>query len=258
MGLTRRIIQDPLDEGQIVASRREDARAEKEQKKKDKGPGMFAQMKQVFAMTRKSDPNVVWVMLACALAVLLLFILIGVLTGNWITWTLIGIPFAILVAVLVLSRRAERAAFNQIDGQPGASGAALSSLRRGWIVEERPVAMNPRTQDLVFRALGRPGVVLVAEGHSQRVGGLIAQEKKRLKRIAPNVPVHVIKSGNGEGQTPVKNITKEMRKLPKTLTEQEVHAINGRLSSLGNNLMPMPKGIDPTRMRPDRKGMRGR
>ncbi|WP_346844316.1 DUF4191 domain-containing protein [uncultured Rothia sp.] len=240
-----------------MASRREDKRAEKEQKKKNKGPGMFAQMKQVFAMTRKSDPNLVWIMLMWALLVLLLFIIIGVLTSNWITWTLIGIPFAVMAAVFVLSRRAEKAAFNQIEGQPGAAGAALSSLRRGWIVEEQPVAINPRTQDLVFRALGRPGIVLVTEGHSNRVGSLIAQEKKRLKRVVPNVPVHVIKSGNGEDQTPLKNITQKMRKLPNTLTQQEVHAINARLVSLGNNLMPMPKGIDPNRMRPDRKAMRG-
>ncbi|MDO4917876.1 MAG: DUF4191 family protein, partial [Rothia sp. (in: high G+C Gram-positive bacteria)] len=118
---------------------------------------MFAQMKQVFEMTRKSDPNILWVMLMWALLVMLVFIIIGVLTGNWITWTLIGIPFAVMIAILILSRRAERAAFSQIDGQPGASGAALSSLRRGWIVQEQPVAVNPRTQDLVFRALGRPG-----------------------------------------------------------------------------------------------------
>lgn len=241
-----------------MASLREDKRAEKEQKKQNKGPGMFAQMKQVFEMTRKSDPNILWVMLMWALLVMLVFIIIGVLTGNWITWTLIGIPFAVMVAILILSRRAERAAFSQIEGQPGASGAALSSLRRGWIVQEQPVAVNPRTQDLVFRALGRPGIVLVTEGNTSRVGSLVAQERKRLKRIAPNVPVHVINSGNGEKQTPIKQITRDMNKLPNALTQQEVHAVNARLSSLQNNLMPMPKGIDPNRMRPDRKGMRGR
>ncbi|GGH56612.1 DUF4191 domain-containing protein [Rothia aerolata] len=233
-------------------------RAEKEKRKKAKGPGTFAQMKQVFEMTKKSDPNIVWYMLLGALVTMLVFILIGVLTGNWITWTIIGIPFAVLVAILILSRRAERAAFGQIEGQPGAAGAAMSSLRRGWIVEQQPVQMNARSQAMVFRALGRPGVVLVTEGPRNSVGALISQEKKRLKRVVPSVPVHVINSGNDEGQTPLKQITKEMNKLPKSLTQQEVHQVNNRISTLGNNMLGVPKGIDPTRMRPDRKAMRGR
>ncbi|MCT1366635.1 MULTISPECIES: DUF4191 domain-containing protein [Kocuria] len=235
---------------------REEKRAEKRKKKGDK-PGYFAQMKQLFTMTRKSDPNIGWILLTVALVILLVFLLVGVLLNNWITWLIIGVPVAALACVIILSRRAERAAFGQIEGQPGAAGAALSTLRRGWIVEEQPVAVNPRTQDLAFRALGRPGVVLVTEGPASRVNSLVAQEKKKLNRVAPNVPVHVIKSGNGEGQVPLKKITKTMKKYPKNLTQQEVHAVNNRLASL-NKGMPMPKGVDPMKARPDRKGLRGR
>lgn len=244
---------------QSAGKARSSSKATKEDKaKKSKKPGFITQLSQVLEMTKKSDPNIVWYMALGALATLLVFLVIGLLTGNWITWLLIGIPFAVLVAVLILSRRAERAAFSQIDGQPGASGAAINSLRRGWIVNEQPVQMNPRSQALVFRAVGRPGIVLVTEGSRGQVGPLIAQEKKRLKRVAPSVPVHVINSGNDEGQTPVKHITKEMNKLPKKLTDAEMHQVNNRLSTLGNNMLGIPKGIDPNRMRPDRKGMRGR
>lgn len=235
---------------------REEKRAEKRKKKGDK-PGYFAQMKQIFTMTKKSDPNIPWILLTVALVTLLIFLLIGVLLHNWITWLIIGIPVAVLACVIILSRRAEKAAFGQIEGQPGAAGAALSTLRRGWIVEEQPVAVSPRTQDLAFRALGRPGVVLVTEGPSSRVNSLVAQEKKKLNRVAPNVPVHVIKSGNGEDQVPLKKITKVMKKYPKNLTQQEVHAVSNRLASL-NKGMPMPKGVDPMKARPDRKGLRGR
>lgn len=242
----------------MVTSKHEDKRAEKEKKKQNKGPGTFAQMKQVYQMTRTSDPHVLWIMLAWAFAVLLVFLLIGVLTTNWITWLLIGIPFAVLVAIWVMSRRAERAAFSQIEGQPGAAGAAMSSLRRGWIVEEQPVAVNPRTQDVVFRAFGRPGIVLVTEGPTHRVNSLVAQEKKRLNRVVSNAPVHVIHAGNQEGQVPLKNITKEMNKLSKTLTQQEVHKVQARVAALKQPVMGMPKGIDPTKMRPDRRAMRGR
>ncbi|MCP3425548.1 DUF4191 domain-containing protein [Rothia sp. AR01] len=236
---------------------REEKREEKRKKKAAKGPGPFGQMKQVYQMTRKSDPNIPWILLLVALAVVLVFLLIGLLVGNWITFTIIGIPVGVLVAMIVLSRRAERAAFGQIEGQTGAAGAALSTLRRGWIVEEQPVNMNPRTQDLVFRALGKPGVVLITEGPAQRVNSLVNQERKKLNRVAPNVPVHVIKAGNEEGQVPLKKITKSMKKLDKTLTMQEVHAVNNRLASLGKSL-PVPKGVDPLKARPDRRGMRGR
>ncbi|MFP3637059.1 DUF4191 family protein, partial [Bacillus sp. SIMBA_033] len=89
-------------------------------------------------------------------------------------------------------RRAERAAFAQIENQPGASGPALGTLRRGWITQDQPVAVNPRTQDAVFMAIGRPGVVLVSEGPSHRVKTLVDAERKRLNRILPNVTIHVL------------------------------------------------------------------
>ena len=136
-----------------------------------------------------------------------------------------------------------------------AAGATLQDLGRGWIIEEQPVAFNPRTQDLVFRALGRPGVVLVTEGPAQRVRSLVGQERKRLHRLAPNVPVHVVNTGDGEGQVPLKRVSKTVRALPKKLTQQEVHEVSKRLSSL-NRSLPVPKGVDPMRARPDRKMMR--
>ena len=244
----------PSKKGKLT---REEKREEKRKKKAGKGPGPFAQMKQVYQMTKKSDPNITWILLLVALAVVLVFLVIGLLLGNWITFAIIGIPVGVLVAMIVLSRRAEKAAFGQIEGRTGAAGAALSTLRRGWIVEEQPVAMNPRSQDLVFRALGKPGVVLVTEGPSQRVNSLVNQERKKLNRVAPNVPVHVVKAGNDEGQVPLKKITKSLKKLDKTLTMQEVHAVNNRLASLGQGL-PVPKGVDPMKARPDRRGLRGR
>lgn len=226
-------------------------------KKKAKKPNGFQQFLQVFQMTRKADPNAVWLMLLVFLGVTAVSLLIGFLLDNWITGLIIGILLGVLGAVFILSRRAERAAYAQIEGQPGAAGAALNSLRRGWIVEEQPVAVNPRTQDVVFRALGRPGVVLVSEGPSVRVRQLVEGERKRLERILPNVPIHVIETGRDEGQTPLRSVASKMNKLKPALTKVEVSAVSKRIGSLGPRL-PIPKGIDPTRMRPDRRAMRGR
>ncbi|QCO97825.1 DUF4191 domain-containing protein [Arthrobacter sp. 24S4-2] len=224
---------------------------------KVKKPNRLKQINEVFQMTRRHDPMVVWLMLLSFLGVVAVSFLVGYLLENWITGLIIGIPLGLLAATLILSRRAERAAFAQIENQPGASGAALGTLKRGWITEDQPVAVNPRTQDAVFRAIGRPGVVLVSEGPTHRVRPLVDAERKRLARILPNVTVHVIESGRGEGQVPLSQIAKKMNKLDKELTKLEVSAVAKRISSLGNRL-PIPKGIDPYKARPDRKAARGR
>jgi F0F1-type ATP synthase assembly protein I len=224
---------------------------------KVKKPSRLKQINEVFQMTRRHDPMVVWLMLLSLLGVVAVSFLVGYLLENWVTGLIIGIPLGLLAATLILSRRAERAAFAQIENQPGASGAALGTLKRGWITEDQPVAVNPRTQDAVFRAIGRPGVVLVSEGPTHRVRPLVEAERKRLARILPNVTVHVIESGRGEGQVPISQVAKKMNKLDKELTKLEVSAVSKRISSLGNRL-PIPKGIDPYKARPDRKASRGR
>lgn len=234
---------------------------EEKKQKKEKRPGAFSQMKQVYQMTKKSDPKIGWVLLLWSSLTLLAFVGIGVLLHNWLTFLILGIAAAAIVAMLILSRRAQSAAFAQIEGQPGRAGAAMNSVRRGWIVEEQPVAAN-RNQDLVFRGLGKPGIVLVTEGPTNRVKHLINTEKKHLNRVAPGVPVHVINTGHDEGQVELKDVVKTMNKLPKTLTQQEVQVVSSRLTTLNNMRNPMnsiPKGIDPNRApRPDRRAMRGR
>lgn len=218
---------------------------------KAKKPSRLKQIGEVFTMTRRHDPMVPWLMLAVFLGVVAVSFLVGFWLDNWITGLIIGIPLGLLAATFILSRRAERAAFAQIENQPGASGAALGTLRRGWITEEQPVAVNPRTQDAVFRAVGRPGVVLVSEGPTHRVKPLLDAERKRLARILPNVPVHTIQTGRGEGQVPLSQVAKQMGKMKNELTKLEVSTVSKRIASMGNRL-PIPKGIDPYKARPNR------
>ncbi len=225
--------------------------------KANKKPGRMKQMRDVFQMTRRNDPSVVWLMLLAFLGITAIGLVVGLLINNWITALIVAVPLGLLAAMFILSRRAERAAFAQLDGQPGAAGAALSTLRRGWITEEQPAAVDPRSQDAVFRAIGRPGVVLVSEGPPHRVKRLIDGERKRLRRILPNVSIHVIQAGDGEHQVPLSKVSKRIQKLKKELTKQEVQQVNKRITSLGNRL-PIPKGVDPLKARPDRKAARGR
>ncbi len=237
---------------------KEQAKAQRRDKRATKGPGVISQLKQAYAMTKAHDPKVGLWMLLAFLGALVVGLVIGLLLDNWITWLLIAIPFGVLAAVVILNRKARRAGFAQLEGRPGAAGAALSTLGRGWIVSEQPAAVNPKTQDLVYRAVGRPGVVLVTEGPSPRVAALVVKEEKAMRRFLPGVPVTVVESGNGQGQVPLHELPGTLKGMKKALTAQEVQAVDKRLTALNTNRLPIPKGVDPNKVRPSRRAMRGR
>ena len=115
--------------------------------------------------------------------------------------------------MFVLARRAETAAYTQIEGQPGAAYAALGTIRRGWTFTQEPVAVDPRTQDLVFRGVGRPGVVLVGEGPAPRIAKLLEAERKRTARVISGAPITLIQVGDGEGQVPLRKLPRAVQKL---------------------------------------------
>jgi hypothetical protein len=220
--------------------------------------GRLSQIWAVFKMTRASDPAVVWLMLLALVGSVALGLLIGLLIHHPIYVTILGVITGVMLAVIIMGRRAERAAYSQISDQKGAAGYALKGLRRGWNVEEQPVAVDPRTQDLVFRAIGRPGIVLVTEGPLPRVNRLVEQERKRLNRVLPEVPVIIVNAGPDEGQVALPKLSRTiMRKRP-VLSKTDVSAVAKRLRALGPARLPIPKGVDPSRMRPDRRATKGR
>ena len=231
-----------------------------------KKPGRVAQVRQVFTAARAVDPQIGWWMALAFLGVLLVAVVIGVLTHFLVFAMIIGIAFAALAATIVLSRRAERAAYRQIEGQPGAVGATLSSLRRGWFFDQQPVAADAaRANDMasaamVYRAVGRPGIVLIGEGPPARAQKLLAAERKRVERVAPGVPVLLLRigDGDGEGEVGIRKLTTRVQRLKPVLTKDEVSVVNKRLKALGGMRTPVPKGVDPTKARMDRRSMRGR
>lgn len=222
----------------------------------------YHQIWDVFQMTRKADPSVPWLMLAILLGAIAVGVVVGLLVNDGaMLWyfVVLAVPFGVLGATLLLSRRAERAAYSRVEGQPGAASAALGTIRRGWNLEEQPVAIDQRTQTMVFRAVGRPGVVLVGDGGSRgSQQRLLEQERKRTTRLVPDVPVHLVQCGREEGQVPLPQLAAAVRKHKKAITTAEVAVVTKRLAALGKIKMPVPKGVDPLRARPDRKGMRGR
>lgn len=218
----------------------------------------YHQIWQAYQMARRSDPAVTWWILAAFVGVMAVALVVGLLLNQLVYLLIVGLPFALLAGMFVLARRAEAAAYKQIEGQPGAALSALRTIRRGWDFPEEPAAMDPRTQDLVFRGVGRPGVVLVGEGPAGRSAKLLEAERKKVARILPNVKITLIQAGNGENQVPLRKLPRTVQKLKPTLSKLETAEVNKRLKALGGARLPVPKGVDPFRARPDRKGMRGR
>jgi hypothetical protein len=216
--------------------------------------GRFAQIKQTYRMAKKSDPYLGWITLGTVLAVLAVLVLVGVLLRPVWLWPILGLPLALLAGALVFGRRAERAAYSQIEGQPGAAVAALGTLRRGW--DTTPVVATNRHQDVVHRAVGRPGVVLVGEGTSaNRVANLLAQERRRHARVVGEVPVYDVVVGTDENEVPLRRLAKHVMKLPRRLRPAEVTELRSRLRALGTQPLAMPKGPLPRGMKIPRGGM---
>lgn len=236
----------------------------------EKKTGRIAQIRQAYGAIKSLDSNLGWWMLLAAVVTAGVVIGIGFLFGGWWRWyaVAVAIPAALLAAVVVMNRRGNTAMYRALEGQPGAAGAALTGLgRRGWYAAQEPVAIEgargTKPSDMagaamVFRALGRPGIVLLGEGPTARVTKLLKQEEKKVARVAPGVPVHLWVIGDGEGQVPIKKVSGKLTRMRPVLTKAETAVVNKRLKSLGGMKPPIPKGVDPTRARVDRKAMRGK
>jgi len=202
-----------------------------------------AQVRQAYKLTRKADPQLPWVLLAAGFLVFAVMLALGLVLGHPIYLGILGLLLALLVMTVIFGRRAERAAYQQIEGQPGAAAAALNSLRRGWTVT--PAVAVSRQQDVVHRAVGRPGVVLVAEGSPQRLTALLAQERRKLARLVPDIPVTELQAGNAEGQVPLRKLNAKVARLSRSISVTQVAEVNQRLKAAGGMNMPIPKGPLP-------------
>lgn len=207
----------------------------------------FRRLRQIldaYRMTRKADRWVGWVLLGTFLAGWGLVVGIGLLLGPSVYFALLGLPVGVMLALIVFGRRAERAAYSQVEGQPGAAAAVMQNIR-GWTIT--PAVAANRQQDLVSRAIGRPGIVLLGEGDPQRVAGLLATERKKLARYVPDAPIHEVSVGVYADQVPLRKVQSTLRKLPKALAPAQVTEVRQRLNALGGLMqaMPIPKGPMP-------------
>jgi hypothetical protein len=227
---------------------------------KDKKARWYKQIAQVYQMVAKHQPLIWLWLLALVVGIEGVAVLFGafVWKGRIGYMAFLAAPVALLACTMLLARRAEAVAYAQIENQPGATASALGTIRRGWTIEQEPVAADPRSMDMVFRAVGRPGVVLIGEGPTGRVKGLMKKERQRVARVAPGVTIHELFVGRGEGEVPLPKLVRKLKRLRPALNKAQLAEVNRRLQSIGGMKLPVPKGIDPFKARPDRRALRGK
>jgi hypothetical protein len=206
-------------------------------------PGRIKQLRMVAQIIKKANPKGMPIVYASAVGVLALAVVLGVLTNSVIYALILGIPVALLAGMIIFGQLAQRAQYSMLHGQPGAAYAILQGMRGNWYVEEKPVAVN-REQDLVFRVVGYPGVILVSEGPGNRVQRMLLAEKKRVQRVAIDVPVYDVQCGDAEGQVPIAKLQRHLMKLPRNLKKPAVSEVNNRMRALTPSI-PLPKGPMP-------------
>jgi hypothetical protein len=213
--------------------------------KKDRLRGI-RQLKQAYVLGRRGDPRLPWVLLAVGIGTFVVVLALGFLLKSPILFALVGIPAALAATTFVFGRRVDRSVYKQMEGTPGAVYAALGRLRRGWTVEQEPIAIN-RNQDMVFRVVGKCGVVLVSEGPPSRVQHMLRDQRKKYERVLGDLPVHEIQAGNGEGQVPLRKLHTTILKLPRTVKGAQMTELYNRLRALSvtQNAIPIPKGPLP-------------
>jgi hypothetical protein len=205
--------------------------------------GRIQQLRMAAGMIRQSNRWALPIVALSGIGVLAVLVVAGLLTGLLAFLAPLGVLGGLMAAMIVFGRYAQSAQYAAIEGQPGAAAAILQSMRGGWTVT--PAVSANRNMDVVHRAVGKPGVVLVGEGSPNRLPSLLAAEKKRIARVATDVPIYDIQVGDEEGQTPIRKLQRKIMRLPRNLKGQAVAELNFRLKALPANLQapkgPMPK-----------------
>ena len=261
--------------------------AEKPAKKKSGKRNLFKQIAQVYQFTHEEDKQLPWLMALVFAAPIVLMIILGVVQKwMWLTWIFImiaAIMVGLLLATMMLTRRADAVGFRKMEGRPGAAVAVLSNMNKaGFSFPQEPVWIDPRTKDAIWRGTSMNGIYLIGEGNAERLKHAMDRQEHAIKGVTAgsSIPVYRFYIGNGKGQTQLKDLRKTIVKKktlqPNTttnkfmkaihphqrflLTRTELSTLNDRLRTLqSKNGYSIPKGMDPNHpQKISRRAMRGR
>jgi hypothetical protein len=221
---------------------------------------MFSQFGDQIRFLKGVDPKAVPLAITIGVGSFALITTIGVFISGGAflgiaIWVVLGIVTGYLSALLTLTRRANSAIFTKYANEPGRISLTVGTLtRRVYKGTNQPVAVNARTKDLVFRIVGPAGVVLLGEGAKTSTQQLLEDERRKVQRVASGVTVHTFYSSEDGQGVPLAVLHKKVSKLKRTLTKNEIRAVQNRLAAMDSRGgLPIPKGVDPNKIRASKR-----
>ena len=213
---------------------------------KPKKQSTIKQIIQIYKYTAKEDKALPWLEAGAFLLPVVVMIIIGLIAKwTWLTWifTMItAIMLGMLLATMMLTRRADAVGYKQIDGKPGAAIGVLSNMQKaGFDFPQEPVWIDPKTKDAIWRGTSMNGIYLIGEGEYGRVMKAMDRQERDIKGV----------------NALIAKIHPRRRFL---LTKAEMETLNDRLRTLqAKKGYAIPKGMDPNRpQKISRRAMRGR
>jgi Domain of unknown function (DUF4191) len=212
--------------------------------------GRLKQVRMMAGLVQRSNPRAMPIVFGSGLGIIAVLVIVGLFTGLAALLIPLGVLLGVLAAVILFGRFAQSAQYAAIEGQPGAAAAVLENMRGNWTVT--PAIAANRNLDVVHRTVGKPGVILVGEGSPNRLATLLAAEKKRVARVAYEVPIFEFQVGDEEGQIPLSKLQRKIMRLPRNLKPGAISDLNHRLKALQPSLQapkgPIPRNIRPPKM----------
>ncbi|HEX3780197.1 MAG TPA: DUF4191 domain-containing protein [Pseudonocardiaceae bacterium] len=217
---------------------------------------------EAFKLQRREDklllPLIIGAFVLPIVVAVVVALVLDLTVVSLVSVIVLGVLVGVLLGFIIFVRRAQRSMFARVDGQPGAAAWVLDQLRGTWRVSQ---SVAGTTQlDAVHRVIGKPGVILVAEGAPHRVKGLLAQEKKRMARVIGNTPIYDVIVGNEEGQIELSKLQRHIMRLPSNINAGQVDTLEARLGALASRGAALPKGPLPpgAKMRSVQRAIRRR
>lgn len=254
---------------------------------KPKKQSTIKQIIQIYKYTAKEDKALPWLEAGAFLLPVVVIIIIGLIAKwTWLTWifTMItAIMLGMLLATMMLTRRADAVGYKQIDGKPGAAIGVLSNMQKaGFNFPQEPVWIDPKTKDAIWRGTSMNGIYLIGEGEYGRIMKAMDRQEHDIKGVTAgsSIPVYRIAVGHGPKQVPLTKLRSTVIKSKSyepthhknaliakihprrrfLLTKAEMETLNDRLRTLqAKKGYAIPKGMDPNRpQKISRRAMRGR
>ena len=146
---------------------------------------------------------------------------VGLLTGLAAFLIPLGMLLGVLVTVILFGRFAQTAQYRPSRG----SRARPPPCWRTCAATGRSRRRSPPTGTWTWCTgpSAGPGVILVGEGSPNRLASLLAAEKKRVARVAYEVPIFEFQVGDDEGQIPISKLQRKIMRLPRNLKPDRGH-----------------------------------